>query len=93
MFFFLVLKRTVWKDKFEVTYVGPNQVLIKALNTEGSGVILKSNLGLEIEDVKIMGKDQYVVAHTEESLLVGDLEKNAVSEVSLSVVLVIMFFN
>lgn len=78
-----VLKRTVWKDKFEVTYVGPNQVLIKPLNAEGGGVVVRSNHGAQIEDVKIMGKDRYVVARTTETLLVGDLEKKLISEVSI----------
>ncbi|KAK4876609.1 hypothetical protein RN001_009115 [Aquatica leii] len=79
-----VLKRTVWKDKFEVTYVGPNQVLIKPLNKEGGGVILQSSLGREVQDVKIMGKDRYVVARTDETLFVGDLERDKISEVSWS---------
>lgn len=85
----LVLKRTVWKDKFEVTYVGANQVLIKPLNSESRAVILQSHHGREIEDVKIMGKDRYVVARTSETLLVGDLEKNALSEVSIDKIVVI----
>lgn len=81
---FVVLKRTVWKDKYEVTYVGPNQVLIKSLNAEGGGVVVRSNHGAQIEDVKIMGKDRYVVARTNETLLVGDLERNLISEVTLT---------
>ncbi|XP_031359255.1 intraflagellar transport protein 172 homolog [Photinus pyralis] len=79
-----VLKRSVWKDKFEVTYVGPNQVLIKPLNAEGGGVILQSSSGREIEDVRIMGKDGYAVARTDETLLVADLDNNKVSEVAWS---------
>ncbi|XP_056632969.1 intraflagellar transport protein 172 homolog [Diorhabda sublineata] len=76
-----VLKRTVWKDKYEITYVGPNQVLIKPLNADESNVILKSRYGGEIGDVKIMGKDCYLVARTEETLLVADLIRNLTSEV------------
>ncbi|KAF5301762.1 hypothetical protein FQR65_LT08745 [Abscondita terminalis] len=79
-----VLKRTVWKDKFEVTYVGPNQVLIKSLEGEGGGVILQSSLGREVEDVRIMGKDRYVVGRTDETLFVGDLERGKISEVPWS---------
>ena len=50
-----VLKRAVWKNKFEMTYVGPSQVLVKPLTEGARGVILKSIYGYEIEDVKIMG--------------------------------------
>lgn len=73
----------IWKDKFEITYVGPNQVLVKPLNTKGRGVILKSQYGGEIDDVKIMGHDSYLVARTEETLLVAALHKNLLSEVSI----------
>ncbi|CAG9856074.1 unnamed protein product [Phyllotreta striolata] len=76
-----VLKRTVWKDKFEITYVGPSQVLVKPLDANERGVILRSQYGGEIEDVKIMGKDCYLVARTEETLLVADLARNLLSEV------------
>ena len=49
-----MLKRAVWKNKFEMTYVGPSQVLVKPLNKKGArGVILKSIYGYEIEDVRI----------------------------------------
>ncbi|KAL3276031.1 hypothetical protein HHI36_020760 [Cryptolaemus montrouzieri] len=76
-----VLRRTVWRDKFEITYVGPNQVLVKPLHSNARGVILKSQHGGEIDDVKIMGHDSYLVARTEETLLVAALEKNLLSEV------------
>ncbi|XP_044747182.1 intraflagellar transport protein 172 homolog [Coccinella septempunctata] len=76
-----VLRRTVWKDKFEITYVGPNQVLVKPLNSTARGVILKSQYGGEIDDVKIMGHDSYLVARTEETLMVAALHKNLLSEV------------
>ncbi|KAJ8945935.1 hypothetical protein NQ318_016763 [Aromia moschata] len=76
-----VLKRTVWKDKFEITYVGPSQVLVKPLDSNNMGVIVRSQQGGEIDDVKIMGKDSYLVARTDDTLLVADLTKNLLSEV------------
>lgn len=79
-----MLKRTVWKDKFEVTYVGASQVLIKPLNSEALGVTIKSMYGREIGDLKIMGKDQYVIAHTDETLIVADLQNQLLSEVLIS---------
>lgn len=80
---FPVLKRTVWKDKFEITYVGPSQVLVKPLDTNERGVILRSQHGGEIDDVKIMGRDSYLVAKTRETLLVADLLRNLLSEVHI----------
>ena len=76
-----VLKRSVWKNKFELTYVGPSQVLVKALTPGAKGVILKSLYGYEIEDVKIMGGENYLIAHTPETMLLGDLQKNLLSEI------------
>ena len=76
-----VLKRAVWKNKFEMTYVGPSQVLVKPLVKGARGVILKSIYGYEIEDVKIMGGESYLVAKTTETLLLGDLQRNLLSEI------------
>ncbi|XP_068609645.1 intraflagellar transport protein 172 homolog [Brachionichthys hirsutus] len=74
------LRRTVYKNKFEVTYVGLSQVIVKNLST-GRRVILKSYYGYEIEEVKIMGKERYLVAHTSDTLLLGDMLTNRLSEV------------
>ena len=76
-----VLKRSVWKGKFELTYVGPSQVLVKPLVSGQRGVILKSIYGYEIEDVRIMGSDCYLVARTPETMLLGDLNRNLLSEI------------
>lgn len=81
-FFESVLRRTIWKDKFELTYVGPSQVLVKPLNSTNRGVVLRSQLGREIDDVRIMGRDNYLVAKTEDTLLLGDLQRNLLSEVA-----------
>lgn len=52
-----VLKRTVWHDKFELTYVTHSQLLLKSLQESDSTVlIVESQLGLEIDDVRFMGK-------------------------------------
>ena len=76
-----VLKRAVWKNKFEMTYVGPSQVLVKPLAKGARGVILKSIYGYEISDVRIMGGENYLVARTPETMLLGDLQKNLLSEI------------
>lgn len=72
----LVFRRTVWKNKFEMTYVGPSQVLVKPLlnneeNQSSNGVILKSQYGHEIEDVRVMGEDRYLIGRTRDTLLLG----------------------
>lgn len=59
-----------------MTYVGPSQVLVKPLtndaNVESShGVILKSQYGHEIEDVRVMGDDRYLIGRTRDTLLLG----------------------
>lgn len=56
------------------------QVIIKNIST-GKRVIVKSEFGYEIEDVKVLGKDRFVVAHTADTLLFGDLENGRTSEV------------
>uniref|UniRef100_A0A3P8UXR3 Intraflagellar transport protein 172 homolog n=1 Tax=Cynoglossus semilaevis TaxID=244447 RepID=A0A3P8UXR3_CYNSE len=74
------LRRSIYKNKFEMTYVGLSQVIVKNLST-GTRVVLKSYYGYEIEEVKIMGKDRFLVAHTSDTLLLGDLLTNKLSEV------------
>uniref|UniRef100_UPI003AACFFE7 intraflagellar transport protein 172 homolog isoform X1 n=1 Tax=Centroberyx gerrardi TaxID=166262 RepID=UPI003AACFFE7 len=74
------LRRNIYKNKFEMTYVGLSQVIVRNLSS-GTRVVLKSYYGYEIEEVKIMGKDRYLVAHTSDTLLLGDLLTNKLSEV------------
>ncbi|EDV25844.1 uncharacterized protein TRIADDRAFT_24195 [Trichoplax adhaerens] len=74
------LRRSVYKNKFEMTYVGPSQVIVKNL-ISGARVVLKSHYGYEIDKVRIMGKDRYLVGHTTDTLLLGDLNTNKLSEV------------
>ncbi|XP_075940815.1 intraflagellar transport protein 172 homolog [Anarhichas minor] len=74
------LRRAIYKNKFEMTYVGLSQVIVRNLSS-GTRVVLKSYHGYEIEEVKIMGKDRYLVAHTSDTLLLGDLLTNKLSEV------------
>lgn len=53
------MRRTVWRDKFEVTYVAPNQVLIKSIQGTNEPLMIFSKYDAEIEDVRIMGKKMY----------------------------------
>lgn len=43
--------------------------------------MVKSQYGYEIDEVKILGKDSYLVAHTSDTLLLGDISSNKLSEV------------
>jgi len=59
-------------------------VIVKNLSS-GTRVVLKSQYGYEIDEVKVMGKDRYLVAHTSDTLLLGDLLSNKLSEVGCRV--------
>lgn len=50
-----VLRRTIWQDKFEITFVAPSQVLLKSLQNATAPLMIESQLGLEIDDVRVMG--------------------------------------
>lgn len=58
----------------------PSEVIVKNLSS-GTRVVLKSHYGYEVEEVKILGKERYLVAHTSDTLLLGDLNTNRLSEV------------
>ncbi|XP_033332650.1 intraflagellar transport protein Oseg2 [Megalopta genalis] len=77
-----VLKRTVIRGSHEVAYVGPNQVVIRPLQEGNRPVIIRSQTGNEIEDVKVLGRtDNNVVARTANTLLLADIELNLISEI------------
>ncbi|KAI8903741.1 hypothetical protein EDD86DRAFT_195465 [Gorgonomyces haynaldii] len=73
------LRRSRYKGKFEFNYVSPSQVIVKRLST-GSRIVLKSHYGYEIQKVNIF-QDQYLIAHTPETLLMGDLATCKLSEI------------
>uniref|UniRef100_A0A668A2T2 Intraflagellar transport protein 172 homolog n=1 Tax=Myripristis murdjan TaxID=586833 RepID=A0A668A2T2_9TELE len=76
------LRKNIYRNKFEMTYVDLSQVIVKNLST-GTRAALKSHCGYEIEEVKIMGKDRYLVAHTSDTLLLGDLLTNKLFSLGL----------
>ncbi|XP_021109553.1 intraflagellar transport protein 172 homolog [Heterocephalus glaber] len=57
------------------------KVIVKNL-ASGTRVVLKSHYGYEVEEVKILGKERYLVVHTSDTLLLGDLNTNRLSEVA-----------
>ena len=73
------LKKTVFKDIFEITYVSHSQVVIKNLETK-KRLIIKPQLSIEITKINIY-LDNYVVMFTKESLIVGDLNLEKHSEI------------
>ncbi|XP_033198470.2 intraflagellar transport protein Oseg2 isoform X1 [Bombus vancouverensis nearcticus] len=78
-----VLKRTVIRGSHEVAYVGPSQVVIRPLQEGNRPVIIRSQTGYEIEDVKVLGRaDNNVIARTANTLLLADIELNLISEIS-----------
>ena len=54
-------------------------MIVKRLAT-GTRIVLKSHFGYEIEKINIF-QDRYLVAHTPDTLLMGDLETCKLSEV------------
>ncbi|XP_065179819.1 intraflagellar transport protein 172 homolog [Sycon ciliatum] len=74
------LRRTIYKNKFELTYVGVSQVIVKRLST-GARVILQSLTDSALDRIQIMGGDRYIVAYTPSTLIVGDMEEQKNSEI------------
>ena len=74
------LKKQLYKGKFEMTYVGASQVIIRNITTN-QRVDLKSHYGYEVFEVKVLGKDRYVLAHTSGTLMIGDLASGNLSEI------------
>ena len=75
------VRRGVINNRFNIATVGPSQVIIKSKEDPSLRCTLKSSTGDEIGDVKVLGKDNYVVAFTRTTLLVADMSTELCSEV------------
>lgn len=73
------IKRTKYRGKFEFTYISPSQVIVKRLST-GARIVLKSHYSYEVTKINIF-RDQFLVAHTSETVLLGDLVSCKLSEI------------
>nr|XP_012215554.1 PREDICTED: intraflagellar transport protein 172 homolog [Linepithema humile] len=78
-----ILRRTVVRGSHEVAYVGPSQVVIRPLSDSPQrSIVIRSQTGLELEDVRVLGRrDNNVVARTARTLLIGDIELGLMSEI------------
>jgi len=74
------IRRYRYQGKFEFTYVSTSQVIVKRLAT-GTRIVLKSHFGYEVTKINIY-QDRFLIAHTPETLLMGDLESCKLSEVA-----------
>lgn len=54
--------------------------MVSRLGSEEENVLLKSSMGAEITKINIF-QNQYLVAHTTDTLLLGDLNDFALSEI------------
>ena len=77
--FDICLKKALYKGKFEFTYVSQSQVIVKDLSS-GQRISVRSEQGGEINKLNIF-QDKFLVAKTPVTLLLGDIETCALSEV------------
>jgi intraflagellar transport protein 172 len=73
------VKRSSYKDGFEMTYVSHSQVIVRKVDTNAK-IVVRSQYGFEIMKTNIF-RGRFVVANTTETLLVGDMESLRMSEV------------
>ncbi|BBM98035.1 intraflagellar transport protein 172 [Marchantia polymorpha subsp. ruderalis] len=73
------LRQYRYQGKFEFTYITRSQVIVRRLST-GNRTVLRSHHGEEITQINVY-HDQYLIAHTPKTLLMGNLESCKLSEV------------
>ncbi len=73
------VKRQMYADKFEFTYVSGSAVVVKRL-VDGSKVSVSAGNGQDLQGLNVY-KERFLVAHTTDSLIVGDLEAEKIAEV------------
>lgn len=74
------IKRALYKGGFELTYVSVSQVIVRQLESN-LRIVLRSQYGREITKTNIY-QGRYVVAHTSDTILLGDLETLKLSEIA-----------
>ncbi|KAE9551982.1 hypothetical protein FO519_004806 [Halicephalobus sp. NKZ332] len=75
------LKKSLIKNQFETTFVSPSQVVVRDINTDHRCVV-RSEKGLSITDIRVMGKgNRYIVAYTSSTLVLVDRETEKSSEI------------
>lgn len=77
--FDVCIRRSRYRGTHEFTYVSLSQVIVKSIAT-GHRIVLKSNVGFEIQKINIF-QDRFLVANTPESILLGDLQTCRLSEI------------
>lgn len=77
--FDVCLRKSKYKGKFEFTYVSLSQVIVKCVEG-GKNMVLKSEVGAEIEKVNV-SQDRFIIGNTAETILLGDIETGKSSEV------------
>ncbi|EFP04115.1 CRE-OSM-1 protein [Caenorhabditis remanei] len=73
------LRRGMLKSRFETTYVAPSHVIVRDVVSE-TRTNLISNRGLAIDELKIMGKDRFVIGYTSSTIIIADTESQQFSE-------------
>lgn len=72
------LKKQLYGDKYEITYISLSQVSIKNLES-AKRINVKSDLSSEITKINISG--DFAIIATKESLILGDINNDLTSEV------------
>uniref|UniRef100_A0A1I7TZF2 WD_REPEATS_REGION domain-containing protein n=1 Tax=Caenorhabditis tropicalis TaxID=1561998 RepID=A0A1I7TZF2_9PELO len=73
------LRRGMLKSRFETTYVAPSHVILRDVTNDSRTNVI-SNRGLAIDELKIVGKDRFVIGYTSSSIVIADTESQRFSE-------------
>ena len=73
------VRRALIKGGFEMTYVSHSQVIVRHVDTN-LRLVVRSQFGLEILKTNVF-KGRFVVASTPETLIMGDMESQRLSEI------------
>ncbi|KAF4667770.1 hypothetical protein FOZ61_007823, partial [Perkinsus olseni] len=82
-------KRILYRGEWELLYTSPSQVTVKRISVadnsaqSSTAIVFKSTAGDEITKVDIHN-DQFIVAFTRDTLLLGNMDSNKLSEVPWS---------
>lgn len=76
------IRRFVYGNKYEFTYTSPSSVIVKKIAT-GTKMPVRSKFNRDITKINIY-QDRFLVANTPETLILGDVKENLLSEIPWS---------
>ena len=88
---FSVTRRIIWKNCYEISFIGRNCVIIKSLKSSKTTTI-STKFEIDNLNFKILDDNRYFVGKSDDSLIISDLKTNRTSQVIIIICYHVQFY-